>query len=319
MSTATPRRLRLAFFGTPSFALPSLERVAAEHELLLVVAQPDRPAGRGQRLQSPPTVLRARELQLPIAQPERIRRDTEFQQRLAELDLDAAVTAAYGQILPSALLEIPKEGFLNVHASLLPRWRGAAPIQHALIAGDSTTGVCIMQTEAGLDTGPVRLERRCPIDPSDDAATLSERLAALGAEALSEALALLATGALPSHPQDDSQATLAPRLSREDGRIRWGDSSEAIVARHRGVTPWPGSWCRWGEAPLKVHALEACSADRTGASGEVLAIDAAGVVVATGTAAAAVRLKVVQAEGRPRMPARDWANGVALRVGVRYG
>jgi methionyl-tRNA formyltransferase len=318
VEATTTRRLRIAFFGTPSFALPSLERIAREHQLLLVVAQPDRPAGRGQRTQSPATVERARQLGIPVAQPERLRRNSAFAAALSELDLDVAVTAAYGQILPESMLTIPKEGFLNVHASLLPRWRGAAPIQHALMAGDFETGVCIMQTEAGLDTGPVRLSLRSPIAAEDDANTLSEKLANVGAEALSRALTLLASGKLPSTPQDASLATLAPRLTRDDGRIRWDDSSMAIANRHRGVTPWPGSWCSYAGTRLKVHTLVAVPQHAAGGTpGEVLSLDPEGVIVACGSGA--VRLERVQSEGRPQMPARDWANGASVRVGVRYG
>jgi len=327
---AREARLRVALFGTPAFALPTLDALAAEHDLLLVVAQPDRPAGRGQALASPPAARRARELGLPVAQPERLRRDPDFAALLADLSLDVAVTAAYGQILPAALLQVPREGFLNVHASLLPRWRGAAPVQHALIAGDTVTGVSIMQTEAGLDTGPVRLVRTLSIHPEDDALALQGALARLGADALLDALALLATGDLPSVPQDDARATLAPRLTRDDGRIRWQESAEGVRDRHRGVAGWPGSWCTVGDAVLKVHGLT--PAERDGvrdapapgaaargapAPGEVLAVDAAGVLVACGDGA--VRLTEVQAAGRPRMAARAWANGARILPGVRLG
>jgi methionyl-tRNA formyltransferase len=252
-------RLRVALFGTPAFALPTLDALHARHEVVLVVAQPDRRAGRGHTLTAPHVAVRARELGLPLAQPERLRRDAAFAEVLASLDLDVAVTAAYGQILPAALLALPRAGFLNVHASLLPRWRGAAPVQHALIAGDTETGVSIMQTEAGLDTGPVRLARALPIGPDDDALVLLDRLAELGARTLVEALDLLVAGTLPSLPQDEALATLAPRLTKDDGRIRWHDSAGRVRDRHRGVTGWPGSWCMAPgprEAqPLKVHGM----------------------------------------------------------------
>jgi len=312
-------RWRVAFFGTPTFALPTLEALHARHEVALVVAQPDRPAGRGHLVAPPPVAARARELGLPVAQPERLRRDPDFAARLAALDLDVAVTAAYGQILPASLLDLPREGFLNVHASLLPRWRGAAPVQHALIAGDAETGVSIMQTEAGLDTGPVRLLRRLTIRPSDDAVALLETLATLGARALLDALDLLAVGELPSTPQDDARATLAPRLERGDGRVRWGDVAARVRDRHRGVAGWPGSWCLAGSddgAPvLKVHGLTLASGG--GAPGTVLAVDADGLVVACGEGA--VRLTDVQAAGKPRMPGRAWANGARIRQGDHLG
>lgn len=308
-----PARLRVAFFGTPDFALPSLDVLARHHDVALVVAQPDRPVGRGLRVEAPPVARRAHELGLPLAQPERLRRDATFAEHLADLGVDVAVTAAYGQILPASLLAVPREGFLNVHASLLPRWRGAAPVQHALIAGDAVTGVSIMQTEAGLDTGPVRLVRARPIGPDEDAPALLAALAELGAQALLEALALLALGRLPSVPQDDAAATHAPRLTREDGRIRWNDPAGRVRDRHRGVAGWPGSWCLWGEAVVKVHAL--APATGAGLPGAVLAADERGVVVACGDGA--VRLVEVQPAGKPRMTARAWANGARVREGVR--
>jgi len=327
--TASPMsrpRLRVALFGTPAFALPTLEALVARHDVALVVAQPDRPVGRGRALASPPVAERARALGLPLAQPERLRRDAAFAALLASLELDVAVTAAYGQILPASLLEIPRAGFLNVHASLLPRWRGAAPVQHALIAGDEVTGVCIMQTEAGLDTGPVRLVRERPIAPRDDAVTLQGALARLGAEALAEALERLAAGTLPSVPQDDALATLAPRLTKDDGRIRWADPARRVHDRHRGVAGWPGSWCRVGPgdtaANLKVHGLEMApvvsgAAAPAGAPGTVLAVDADGLMVACGEGA--VRLTEVQPAGKPRMGARAWANGARITQGVCLG
>lgn len=314
-------RLRVAAFGSPAFAIPSLERLAGEHELLLVVTQPDKPAGRGMTQRSPAAADWARAHGVPLAQPERLRGDEAFLQRLRDLSLDVAVTAAYGKILPSALLAIPREGVLNVHASLLPRYRGAAPVQWALIAGERETGVSIMQTETGLDTGPVRLARRLAIDPEETADALLDRLSALGAEALAEALTLLARGALPSVPQDGAAATLAPRLTRADGRIRWGDDAIAVHARHRGVTPWPGSWFERpgsrGAEPVKVHAM-ALGADAGGdAPGTVLRVDDAGLHVATGHGS--VVLRTLQSPGRPRQQAAAWARGARVGAGERCG
>lgn len=315
------RALRVALFGSPAFALPSLERLHREHELLLVVAQPDKPAGRGMQLRSPATAQWARAHSVALEQPRRLR-DEGFLQRLRALDLDVAVTAAYGKILPDALLTLPREGVLNVHASLLPRHRGAAPVQWALIEGDHETGVSIMQTETGLDTGPLRHVLRCAIEPDESAAQLMERLALLGAEALSQALRLLTLGQLPSCPQDDALATLAPKLTREDGRIRWGAPRSALLARHRGVSPWPGSWfervTKDGGTPVKVHAVAASDRAGDGAAGTVLAIDADGVHVCAGDGAAVV-LQTLQSPGRPRLPAETWARGARLEVGERCG
>ncbi len=319
-----PDRLRVALFGSPEFALPSLERLHAEHALHLVVAQPDKPAGRGLGQRAPAAALWARRHGLPLAQPERLARDEAFLERLAALELDVAITAAYGKLLPPRLLEIPRHGVLNVHASLLPSYRGAAPVQWALIEGEEETGISIMQTEAGLDTGPVRHVLRTPIGPDETAGELTTRLAALGAEALSQALRLLARGQLPSHPQDDAAATLAPRLTRADGRVRWDVSAEAVYARHRGVTPWPGSWFERHRGStsetVKVHALRPAPPSATTASaapGTIASIDAQGVRVVTGSGE--VLLEVVQSPGRPRTDATAWARGARLVVGERCG
>jgi len=313
--TAAPR-LRVALFGTPQFALPSLEALNQHHQLLLVVAQPDRPSGRGQRTNAPETVRRARELGLPVAQPGRLRRALDVQQQLRDLELDVAITAAYGQILPAEVLAIPNHGFLNVHASLLPRWRGAAPVQHALMAGDRETGISIMQTDPGLDTGPLRWLRRLPIDPQDDAPRLLARLSELGAEALIEALTQLAAGSLASEPQASVGVTLAPRLERADGRVRWPESATAVLNRHRGVAGWPGSWCELASGGmLKIHGLDRVETAVEGEPGTVVALEEAGVVVACGEGG--VRLTLVQVPNRGRLAAHAWALGARIRVGDR--
>ena len=318
------QRLRVAAFGSPAFAIPSLEVLAREHCLLLVVAQPDKPAGRGMAQQAPAAAAWARERGVPLAQPAGLKRDEAFLERLRGLELDVAVTAAYGKLLPEALLRIPRHGVLNVHASLLPKYRGAAPVQWALIEGERETGVSIMQTEAGLDTGPVRHVLRTDIAPDETAAQLMERLAELGARALSEALVRLARGTLPSETQDHAAATLAPRLTRADGRIRWETEAAALAARHRGVTPWPGSWFeragRTGPEVVKVHALRPVPggpASSGVAPGTVTAIDEHGVRVATGDGE--VILEVLQSPGRPRQDAAAWARGARLEVGDRCG
>ena len=335
---AERRPLRVALFGSPGFAVPSLERLQVEHELLLVVTQPDKPAGRGLATRSPAAAAWAREHGFALAQPARLARDEAFLERLAALELDVAVTAAYGKILPERLLAIPRHGFLNVHASLLPKYRGAAPVQWALIEGESETGVSIMQTEAGLDTGPVRHVLRTLIGPEEDAAALTGRLAVLGAEALSQALELLARGTLPCEPQDHSAATLAPRLTRDDGRIRWRDPSSAVSARHRGVTPWPGSWflrtatvseeagpqgsisrVEAAAETVKVHALrELPGSSPAGLEpGTVTEVAQRGVSVATGDGA--VLLETLQSPGRPKLGASEWARGARLVAGERCG
>lgn len=315
----SPRPLRVALFGSPSFALPTLDALHRHHDLVLVVTQPDKPAGRGLAVRASPAALRAREFGVEVAQPTRPRTDQAFHERLRALRLDVAVTAAYGRILPEAVLGAPRHGVLNVHASLLPKYRGAAPVQWALIDGEHETGITIMQTEAGLDTGAIRLQRRTAIEPNEDARELMERLAALGAETLLEALALLAEGTLPSTPQDDDAASHAPPLRAEDGHVQWKAPADTIVARHRGVALWPGTSFAFAGERVKVMALEPRAFEDAGASepGTVLGLDDAGVRVATGRGV--VLLVRVKPPGKREMPARAWANGRAVKAGTRLG
>lgn len=253
-------------------------------------------------------------------QPGRLKGNEAIVATLAELELDVAVTAAYGKILPPTLLEVPRHGFLNVHASLLPKYRGAAPIQWALIRGEARTGITIMQTEAGLDTGAIRHQVAIPIGPDETAPELFERLAALGAEALVSALERLARGALPSTPQREADATLAPLLRAEDGRVRFADPAESVYARYRGVAAWPGSHFVHAGERVKVLAMRrAAHAEAPGEAppGTVLAVGAEGLVVACG--AGTVALERLIAPGKRPMPASDWAHGRDVRPGVRLG
>ncbi|MDQ3460001.1 MAG: methionyl-tRNA formyltransferase [Deinococcota bacterium] len=307
--------MRLALFASPDFGLPVLAALNEQHQLALVVAQPDKAAGRGMRLTAPPVARRARELGLKLEQPARLRGSEAFRALLQDAELDAAVTAAYGKILPRSLLSIPRHGFLNVHASLLPKYRGAAPIQAALIDGERATGVTIMQTEAGLDTGPIRLQRALAIGAGETAPELSARLAALGAKALLEALDALETGTLPLIPQDEDQASHARLLSKDDGRVRWGESARAIYNRFRGVYAWPGSWTEVAGGPLKLRGLH--PAPGRGAPGEVLELSAQGVKVAAGEGA--ILLKTVQPPGKPSMDAYAWAHGYGIEKGTHLG
>jgi methionyl-tRNA formyltransferase len=306
--------MRVAFFGSPGFAATALEALAKRHTVCLVVTQPDKPVGRGLKLAAPPAAAAARVLGLPLAQPARLKGNREFTEQLRALAPEVAITAAYGKILPPELLEVPRHGFLNIHASLLPKYRGAAPIQWALICGEHETGVSIMQTEAGLDTGPVRHVKRLAIAPEDTALSLFDKLATLGAEAVLEALELLAAGRLPNTPQDDSLASYAPLLTKDDGRIRWHDSAQHIVNRYRGVIAWPGSWTTFRGAPLKIHQLSA--AEATGDPGAIIATDSA-VTVACGEGS--IRLTEVQPASRPKMTARDWVNGYQVKAGEHFG
>ena len=307
--------MRLALFGSPTFALPCLQLLKDYHELALVVSQPDKPVGRGMQLQSPAAALWARAHHIKLEQPKRLKDNLEFFELLSGLDLDVVITAAYGKLLPKQLLEIPKYGFLNVHASLLPKYRGAAPIQWALINGDSETGVSIMQTEVGLDTGPVRHFARYQIKDSDTAPSLFETLANLGARTLIDALEKLERNELGQIEQDDSKASFAPLLVKEDGKIRWNDSAIAILNRYRGVLAWPGSWTHYQNRPLKVHDMVIGTGK--GKAGQILSISRSGIEVAAGNGA--VKLICVQAPNKAKMPAYDWANGYAVKVGDDLG
>ena len=308
-------RLRVALFGSPEFAVAVLRALVDRHDVVLAVAQPDKPAGRGLAVRPPAVADAARTLGIPLAQPKKLRGDHGFRERLAEAELDVAVTAAYGKILPGDLLDVPRHGFLNVHASLLPKYRGAAPVQWALIRGETRTGATIMQTDEGLDTGPIRHQKALDIGAHETAAELFPRLATLGVDALLEALDRLASGTLPSEPQKDDEATHAPLLDREDGRLDWTRTAKQSYDRYRGVFVWPGTWFDHEGATVKVRDMRPADVPGPGATpGAVLEIGDDGVVVAC--RAGALRLVTVQPASKRPMSARDWANGYGVDVGV---
>lgn len=294
--------MRVVFFGTPEFAVPSLEAVARAHDVVLVVAQPDKPAGRGMKLQAPAVAVKAREFGLPLAQPPKIRND-EFLAQIRVLAPDIGIVVAYGKILPAALLEIPARGFLNVHASILPYYRGAAPIQRAIERGERETGVTIMRVDEELDHGPMLAIERTPIDPDERTPQLAARLARIGAEALARVL-----DAFPAEtPQDHALATLAPKIEKSEGQVDWRQPARVIYDRFRAFDPWPGLTA--GELKL----LDLRPAAGQGMPGTILDIDDGGVVVATGDCA--LRLVTVQRPGKPRVAAADLARGSGWKSG----
>jgi methionyl-tRNA formyltransferase len=257
--------MRLAFMGSPDFAVPALTALhAAGHQIAAVYCQRPRPAGRGQALRPCPVHAAAERLGLEVRTPARLRTDPDAQAAFAALDLDAAVVAAYGLILPQPMLDAPRRGCLNIHASLLPRWRGAGPIQAAILAGDSETGITVMQMEAGLDTGPMLLREAIPIRPTDTAASLHDPLAEIGARLILRALAENP----PPVPQPDDGATYAPKLTREDGRIDWTHAAAGIDRQIRAFDPWPGTFTLLGTETLKI--LAAVPATGSGVPGTVL-------------------------------------------------
>jgi methionyl-tRNA formyltransferase len=302
--------VRVAFLGTPEFAAACLRPLAGAHEIALVVTQPDKPVGRGGRVAAPPVKALAQQLRLPVIQPKSARTG-ELAAALAESGAELAVVVAYGKILPRAVLDATPKGCINVHASLLPRYRGAAPVQWAVIDGERETGVSIMQLDEGMDTGPVLLERRTPIDPDETSGELLERLAAIGAGALLDALIEIHEGTAQFRPQDHALATHASMLTKADGAIDFTWPAERVAARIRGVDPWPGA-----QALLRgqiVKLFRARAEGSHGAPGTVLAIDARGVHVACGQGA--VWIRDVQLPGKKRLAAAQVAMGRGLAVG----
>jgi methionyl-tRNA formyltransferase len=301
--------MRIAFMGSPDFAVPALRALHhAGNDIAAVYCQPARPAGRGQAIRRCPVHVAADSLGLSVRTPARLRSDPEAQAAFGTLDLDAAVVAAYGLILPQTMLGAPKRGCLNIHASLLPRWRGAGPIQAAILAGDAETGITIMQMEAGLDTGPMLLRQSVPITTQTTTANLHDLLAAIGAKLILDALA----ASPPAIPQTDADATYAPKLSREDGRVDWTKPAEIIDRQIRAFDPWPGTFTTLAGNPLKI--LAAVPASGSGAPGTILD-DALRIACGSG----AVRLIKVQLPGRSALAANDFLRGHPVPPGTVIG
>jgi methionyl-tRNA formyltransferase len=313
-----PGRIRIVFCGTPRFAVPSLKHLLAQpdFELIGVITQPDRPRDRGQEVSFSPVKQAALFAEISVHQPDKIRAP-EVQELLQKLAPDVIVIIAYGQIIPARLLPIPRLGWINLHASLLPKYRGAAPINWAIVNGETRTGVTTMRIEAGMDTGDMLLQREITIGPRETAPELAERLSELGAPLMSETLRALGAGTVVPHPQDHGAATLAPMLKKEDGRINWNLKAEEIFDRMRGFLPWPGTYtlfrgkaCHpWGEAVSK----EASDA----APGTIL-LKKNELQVVCGNATV-LRLLRVKLEGRKEIGASEFANGAHLKPGERFG
>lgn len=298
--------MRVAFFGTPDYAVPTLDAlVEAGHEVVTVVAQPDKRRGRGKKLQSPPVVQRARELGLETRQPKGVRSGP-FPENYSKLELDVAVVVAYGRILTPRLLAVPRLGCINGHGSLLPAWRGAAPIQHCMLAGERVTGVTTMRMDEGLDTGPMLLARQLTIGDDETAPELSGRLAALTAELLVETLATMPE----PRPQDHERATHARMLDKDDGRMSWVRGAWELHCQVRALQPWPGTFCSFRDAPFKVKRTR--MVDGSGPPGEVIEAGKR-LVVAAGEGA--VEIVSGQLPNRKAVPGRDLVNGARIRLG----
>ena len=311
--------MRIVFLGTGEIGVPSLQALAASagHEVCAVFTQPDRPAGRDMKLRPSPVKLTAQTLGLPVFQPERIRRPDALEQ-IKVLAPDLIIVVAYGQILPKALLDLPPRGCLNIHASLLPRHRGASPINAALLAGDHETGLTIMGMDEGLDTGDILLKEATLIGPQETAGELHDRLALLAPQALIKALALIESGSAPREKQNDAFATYAPKLSRKDGGIDWHRPAHEIDRHIRGMTPWPGAFTFLpGHPPelFKVHRAIVAESF-TGAAGTILGTSPEGILVAADTEA--ILLQEVQTAGGKRLKAAEFLRGHPLPMGTRF-
>ncbi|GAB7267815.1 methionyl-tRNA formyltransferase [Dickeya ananatis] len=298
--------LRIIFAGTPDFAAQHLAALlSSEHEIVGVFTQPDRPAGRGNKLTPSPVKVLAEQHSIPVFQPKSLR-PGENQQIVAGLNADVMVVVAYGLILPQAVLDMPRLGCINVHGSLLPRWRGAAPIQRALWAGDSLTGITIMQMDAGLDTGAMLHKIECPILPDDTSATLYDKLAKLGPQGLMETLAQLSSPQVTAQVQDDSLATYAEKLSKEEARLDWQLSAEQLERCIRAFNPWPVSYFLVEEQPVKVWKAQVLDTQHQQQPGTVLAADKEGIRVAT--ANGILNIQILQPSGKKAMSAQDLLN-----------
>jgi methionyl-tRNA formyltransferase len=303
--------MRVMFYGTPDFALPTLRALLERHEVVLVVTQPDRPAGRGQRAQASPVKALAVARGLPLLQPPRLR-DPGWVEALAACRADVAVTVAFGQILPPAVLRLPARGSINVHASLLPRYRGAAPIAWAIIRGEPETGITTFQMDEGMDTGPILLQRATPIGPEETAGELATRLSALGAAVLVETLDRLDT--IVTRPQDEGQASLAPRLRKSDGVLDWMRPAVELAARVRGLNPWPGAMTRAPGGRLMIWRARALAG--RGEPGLLMATDGR---LAVGTGDGLLEPVEVQAENRRAVSWDAYLHGARLAAGAQLG
>ena len=311
--------MRVVFCGTPSFAVPTLDALArAGHEIALVVCQPDRPSGRGHEIQLPAIKQRALALGLRVTQPEKIKSNAEFQAELQAIAPQAIIVVAYGRIIPKWMIDLPPLGNLNLHASLLPKYRGAAPIQWAIASGEQTTGATTMRIDEGLDTGDILLQREIPIVETDTSITLAPRLAEAGAELMVETLKGLETNSIQPKPQDHARATLAPVLSKEDGRMDFSQPATILVNRVRGFQPWPGAFTSFRGKQLQVTQAKAGGEQSAGLQTSELRLVQDRLLAGCG-AGTVLEILELQAEGKKRVSAREFMNGYRPKDGEKLG
>jgi methionyl-tRNA formyltransferase len=308
--------MRILFMGTSPFAVPALQALfdSREHTVIGAVTQPDRPQGRGGRLSTTPVKDAALKLDLPVYQPEKVRAK-DFVQIVRELNPDSIVVAAFGQLIPQRILDIPQFGCINIHGSLLPRWRGAAPMQYSLIAGDAETGVTTMMMDAGLDTGDILLQASLQLTDEDNLATVEEKLSQLGAPLLLQTLEALQRGDCPRKPQDETLVTQSPSLPPDIGRLEWAKSAQDLHNLVRGVTPKPGAFTHWQGKRLKIIRTQ-FDANNSSAPGMIQNVDTRGITVGTGKGT--LHLQEVQPESKGRMAADAWARGARLKAGDQF-
>jgi methionyl-tRNA formyltransferase len=309
--------MRILFAGTPDFAAECLKALLnSEHEICAVYTQPDRPAGRGRKLTPSPVKQLALEHKLPVEQPLNFKSENSLQ-TLAGYEADLMIVVAYGLLLPQKVLDTPKLGCINVHASLLPRWRGAAPIQRAILAGDTESGVGIMKMEAGLDTGPVLLEARCPINESDTAQDLHDRLAALGAETLLQSLDDIESRLKQAQPQDESLSTYARKLDKQEALIDWQRPAAELLRQINAFNPWPVAQTQWQGDTMRIWRAQLGDRLRSGQPGEIIAVSKQGLDVQTGDGI--LRITEIQMPGKRAMQVQDFLNANSISVGDILG
>ncbi len=307
--------MKIIFAGTPHFAASALAALLKEHQVVAVLTQPDRPSGRGMQLTASPVKQLALQHGLPVLQPATLK-TAEAQQTIAALNADVMVVAAYGLILPKQVLQLPRYGCLNIHASLLPRWRGAAPIQRAILAGDAETGITIMQMDEGLDTGDMLLKKVCAIAADDTAETLHDKLADLGAQAITEALQDLERGELHPERQNAQLATYAAKLTKSEAQLDWNQDAAQLERAVRGYYPFPVAQTVFGETPVKILRAST-AAGKAAVPGAVIAVEKDAIIVACGNGALA--LKVLQKPGGKALPVAQFVQGFPIRAGDRFG
>jgi methionyl-tRNA formyltransferase len=311
--------MKLVFCGTPRFAVPTLESlVKAGHHIPLVITQPDRARGRGMEVAVSPVKESAASLGIEILQPQSIKNNVEFRDRLTAIAPDAIIVVGYGRIIPQWMIDLPRLGNLNLHGSLLPKYRGAAPIQWAIASGESSTGVTTMRIDAGLDTGDILLQRELEISEEDTSETLAPKLASIGAELMVSTLRGLEQETLSATPQDNSQATLAPILKKEDGRMDFNRSAQELFNRLRGFQPWPGAFTTFKGKALQVRRAHPIACAKKVAPGEI-ALEGIRMLVGCGSPDSALELLELQLEGKRRMTAQEFINGYHPQPGDRLG